>query len=174
LALSLPNALRINRGKMNYVDLFEYAKSLGAARVVVVCRGLRGNPGRIVFLDTTAEELCFYPLILKLRGVKLAREMGVRPSPPRRAVVAAPSEAEAIEFGQELAGALNLTFVEGVEAGELAGTYDSVLLIEPVRSPRASFAVKFVDPSTLAPRGPRLLVEKYYLKRPEYPEHDTV
>jgi len=174
LALSLPDAIKMNRGKMNYIDLFEYAKSLGIIRVIVVCRGLRGNPGRIIFLDTTAKELCFYPLILKLRGVKLAREMGVRPSPPRRAAVVAPGEVDAMEFGQELSGALNLTFVEGVEARELAGTYDSVLLIEPVRSPRASFAVKFVDPSTLAPRGPRLLVEKYYLRRPEYPEYDAV
>lgn len=174
LALSLPNATRVNRGKMSYAALFEYAKSLGASRVIVVCRGLRGNPGRITFLDTTARELCFYPLILKLGGVKLAREAGVRPSPPRHVVVVAPQEPEAVEFAQELAGALNLTLVEGINVGELTGTYDSALLVEPVHSPRASFAVRFVNPSTLAPRGPRLLIEKYYLRKPTYPKHGTL
>ena len=155
---------------MSYPQLVEYARALGVMRVVIVCRGLRGNPGRIVFLDTTSSSVSFYPLILKLKGVKLAREMGVKPTPPRNMVVAAPLTPDSVEFGQEVAGALNLDFVEGVGVEDLASTYDGVLVVEPVESRKAIYALKFVDPKSLRPRGPRLLIASYYLRRLRYGE----
>ena len=159
LARSLPRAVRVNRGKMSLAEVVERAKSLGASRVVIVGRGLRGNPGRVEILEGLNPP--FVSLVLKLRGVKLARELGVRPTPPLSAAVVAQPVPAAVEFAHELAAAMDLSILEGVRPEDLADSYDSVLLVEHVGRGGAAFALWFLDPRTGGPRGPRLLVERY-------------
>lgn len=69
LAALLYNAVRINRGGLSEAELYAKAKSIGAKRVVIIGRGRGGNPGRVVFVDTSGEEPVKLPLILSLRGV---------------------------------------------------------------------------------------------------------
>ncbi|MEM1690647.1 MAG: hypothetical protein QXG48_01815 [Thermofilaceae archaeon] len=159
LALSLPNALKVNRGKSRLLDVLLQAKTLGALRVLIVGRGLMGNPGRIEVFKTLDPP--YTSLVLKLSGVKLARELATKPQPPRSLAVLVQREQEALEFGHELAAAMNLPLVEDAKPEELANVYDSLLLIAYVKHPRTLFALKFVKPESRQPRGPRLLVEKY-------------
>lgn len=159
LALSLPNALKVNRGKMSIREVLFHAKTLGAQRVIIVGRGLRGNPGRIEIFERMEPPLV--SMIVKLCGVKLARELGVRPQPPRRLSVVVQPSSEAWEFAHELAIALNLPLIEEVEPRDLSHVYDSALLVEQVGRTRALLALRFVDAVSGHPRGPRLLVEKY-------------
>lgn len=160
IALALPTAIKVNRGKMNYMDIFRYAKSLNAYRVVVVCRGLKGNPGKIIFLDVIGSKPKLYPLILKLKGVKLAREAGIVVKRPSSIIVSAQAESEILDFGMELAGALALPFIENVELHDLSMLAESALVIEVSESLENAFILKFVDTRTDNLRGPRLVVEK--------------
>ncbi len=160
IALALPAAIKVNRGKMNYMEIFKYAKFLNADRVIMVCRGLKGNPGKIMFLDVTGPELKFYPLVLKLKGVKLAREAGIAVKRPNSAIVSARAESETIEFGMELAGALTLPFIENTELRGQSMLAESVLLVERSESLESTFILKFIDARTGNLRGPRLTVEK--------------
>lgn len=159
LALSLPNALRVNRGKMSLPALMAYARSLGARRVLCVGRGLSGNPGRLMFIDTATSNHYSQVFIIKLSGVKLARELGVTPNPPRIVLVAAPSDA--LDFGQELAAALGLPFIETLDIRSLEHACDSVLVVEPLSHPKAKFVLRFLKTSDSSYNGPRLLVERY-------------
>jgi len=159
LALSLPRAVKVNRGKMSLLDVVANAKALGAQRVLIVGRGLMGNPGRIEIMERLDPP--YISLVLKLSGVKLARELGVRPRPPRAIVLTTQPSNEASEFAHELSVALNIPMVEGVGVSGPSSIYDASLFIEYVGKPRALFALRFLDSSTGMPRGPRLLVEKY-------------
>jgi rRNA maturation protein Rpf1 len=157
LALSLPLALKVNRGKARLTEFVEYARSLGATNVIIVGRGLQGNPGRISIINLSSG-CCAHPsLILKLRGVRLARELGVRPQPPTRIAVVALDQPSSLELGHELAAVLNLPLLEGLES--VGSTYESVILVETLAS--GLQVVRFVS-SEGAPRGPRLLVERYF------------
>ncbi|MEM1508736.1 MAG: hypothetical protein QXY49_06380 [Thermofilaceae archaeon] len=160
IALALPAAIKVNRGKMNYLDIFRYAKSFNADRIIVICRGLKGNPGKIVFLDVTGSKLKLYPLILKLKGIKLAREAGIVIERPSSIIINARAESEILDFGMELAGALALSFIENAELYELSTLAESALVIEASESLKNFFILKFVDTRTGNLRGPRLVVEK--------------
>jgi len=161
LAAVLPGAVKVNRGKMSLRDLYEHAKWVGAKRIVMVCRGLRGNPRRIIFMDSTGEAPAFYPLILKIRGVKLARELGGRRRKATSMVVYVEQE-DLKGFAHELAGALALSVIEDVARDEAHLYSDSLLFVEPVKSPRAEVALWFLDSKNWEPIGPRILVEEYY------------
>lgn len=158
LALSLPCALKINRGKARLDELVAYARELGAANLVIVGRGLQGNPGRIEIVNLSSGGNAFHRLILKLRGVRLAREYGIRPRPPPEIAIVARVEPPSLELGHELAAALNLPLLEADDLNAVRDVYQSVIFIEPLAS--GLLAVRFVSPEG-APKGPRLLVEKY-------------
>jgi len=158
LALSLPHALKINRGKARLDELVEYAKGLGAANLVIVGRGLQGNPGRIEIVNFCSSEETLYRLILKLRGVRLAREYGARPRPPPEIAIVAQAQPPSLELGHELAATLNLPLLETDDPSAVKGVYSSIILVEPLTG--GLLAVKFVSPEG-EPKGPRLLVEKY-------------
>ncbi|MCS7105150.1 MAG: hypothetical protein NZ954_06250 [Thermofilaceae archaeon] len=159
LALSLPKALKVNRGKMSLPALIAYARSLGAKRVLCVGRGLSGNPGSLMFIDSAISNYHPQAFVIKLCGVKLARELGVTPHPPGMILVAASSDA--LCFGQELAVALDLPLIETLNVRSLEHVCDSVLVVEPLSHLKAKFVLKFLKTSDSSYSGPRLLVEKY-------------
>jgi U3 small nucleolar ribonucleoprotein protein IMP4 len=74
LASVLPQAVKINRGKMTLQDLFYEAYARGAERVIII--GLKkGNPGilRVYKPDVMSSQLEHIATI-SLRGVRLRRE----------------------------------------------------------------------------------------------------
>ena len=148
---------------MSLQEVLLHAKSIGAQRVIIVGRGLRGNPGRIEIIERMEPPLV--SMIIKLRGVKLARELGVRPQPPHKLSIVVQQPSEVLEFAHELAVALNLPLIEEVEPSELSHAYDSALLVEQASSTRPLPVLRFIDTLSGRPRGPRLLVEKYRVTR---------
>ena len=164
LANSLGNSIKVNRGKMDVSDLHLYARSLNASRVIIVGRGAYGNPGRITFLDTTREEPRYYPLILRLSGVSLGRDRGLKTVPAKipTPIVISDPDPETVEFGQELATAFNRPFFEEVDKG-LVGEYEKVLIIEKIRTNRVKFVIKFVS-RNFKLVGPRIFIRDVILK----------
>ncbi len=171
LARVIPGAIKLNRGKLSIEELFSLAKGLGAKRVVIVCRGLMGNPGRIIFLDTSEEEVSFYPLILRILGVKLAREHGVKATRPRGLVVVPGNlDDEVVQLSQELASVLCLNCIELPleELSSIQAHYGGALLVE--RRGGKAFVLRFINTSDLKPIGPRLTVGNVVYRRLRYEE----
>lgn len=174
LALAIGGSIRVTRGKRNFRELCEYARSLKASRVVIVGRGLSGNPGRVVFLDSMQECPRFYPLIIGIAGIRLGREMGVKVTPPPTVVPVIPSPAsredvDLIEFSQELAGALDRPFIEIDPALASAG-YSRAILVEGVKRRKAKLLIKFVELPSLRPAGPSIFVGKWIYRGAEVAE----
>ena len=167
LANALPNAMKINRGKLSISELAQRAYNLGADRVILVNRGARGNPGRILFLRVFEDKFQLLPLILKVKGVKLLRE--IPESAPLASVKSAciiVPEGETSDLqhlGESLSDALNLHYLESDTLGILRRYFDILILVE-----RASdgYVVKFIGSKKLLPAGPRIKIERVIYKSP--------
>lgn len=74
LANSLPNVVRVNRGKMNRAEIEEKTIQLEADRAVVIDRW-HGGPGKITLFKLTPTGLNVVPPILLIGGARLRREL---------------------------------------------------------------------------------------------------
>lgn len=111
LARSMPEAVRINRGKMNLDGIAEKALEIEADRVVVVSRW-KGGPGRIEFFKAGSEGLAPVFPILYLAGIQLQREFNVRIGPVRSlaATVSPECSPEVMKTVESLADFFNIPF----------------------------------------------------------------
>jgi len=73
LAHVIPNAVRINRGKLSLGGVAEKALEFGANRVIIIDRW-KGGPGKIQFFHAGSEGLIPAPPTLYVSGVRLQRE----------------------------------------------------------------------------------------------------
>ncbi|MEM2935881.1 MAG: hypothetical protein QW231_01745 [Candidatus Bathyarchaeia archaeon] len=73
LAHLIPNAVRINRGKLNLDGVAERALEFGTDRVIIFDRW-KGGPGKIQFFSAGSEGLIPLPPTLYVSGVRLQRE----------------------------------------------------------------------------------------------------
>jgi len=154
IAWSLGLAVRVNRGRMNFEEVVELARSRNAERVIIVWRGLHGNPGAVLIVDVTEEAR--FVLVLVLRGVVFA---GLKARPPlpevKPPVVSLGAEDE---LAEELALALNTVYLGAHTVEDLRGfsTYRRVVALEPVKRRDFVAVVKFLDQGEEL--GPKLLV----------------
>ncbi|MEM1563791.1 MAG: hypothetical protein QW161_03855 [Candidatus Bathyarchaeia archaeon] len=77
LSHTLPNILRVNRGKLSLEGVAAKALELGAEKVVIVDRW-KGGPGKIE-LYRVDNKLQPIPPLIYMRGVKLRREFQTMP-----------------------------------------------------------------------------------------------
>ena len=73
LANSIPDVMRVNRGKMSLDGVAEKAIELEADRVVVVDRW-RGGPGKISLFQASSAGLKPVPPLMLISGIRLRRE----------------------------------------------------------------------------------------------------
>lgn len=93
LARSIPNAFRVNRGKLNFDGIAEKAVESNANRVIIVSRW-KGGSGKIELFQTGSEEgLTQAPPLLYVAGVRLQREFEVKLRPVRSLAVTTQPEA---------------------------------------------------------------------------------
>ena len=74
LANSIPDVVRVNRGKMSLDGLAEKAIELEADKVVVVDRW-HGGPGRINLFQLSSTGLKLVPPLMLISGIRLRREL---------------------------------------------------------------------------------------------------
>jgi len=169
LAHVLPDALRINRGKNNISDLAEIARAYNARVVLIVGKGLQGNPGRLVFLTVMEYRYSFYPLIISLTGVKLARELNIRPSSvplESFSVATLKNFSDATkELALALSEALQVNYTEISNLNSLTHIFDRILFIEETNLEKNPFLIRFVKPSGKID-GPLLRVKRVVYRQP--------
>lgn len=75
LAGVLPLSQYLPRGKSSVEELISEARRRGMQCVAIVS-DIKGNPGKMEFLDVSQSDWQWSPTVLLLRGVKLQREFG--------------------------------------------------------------------------------------------------
>ncbi|MBN1784138.1 MAG: hypothetical protein JW815_00155 [Candidatus Bathyarchaeota archaeon] len=73
LANSIPDTVRVNRGKMSLDGIAEKAIEVEAEKIVVVDRW-QGGPGRISLYRLGSSGLDFVPPLMLIKGIQLRRE----------------------------------------------------------------------------------------------------
>jgi len=109
LTCSIPNAVRVNRGKMNLEGIAEKAIELDANEVIIINRW-KGGPGKIELFQASSEGLTPGPPLLYVRGVRLRREFKAKARPFRSLTITMPpkSPTEIVRTAESLANFLNI------------------------------------------------------------------
>jgi len=108
----LPNAIRVNRGKMSLIDVALRALEYNVDRVILVSV-FKGNPGRIRFFSVSSDSFVEIPPLINILGVKLLREFrrGRFIKVSSLIVVPVDREDELLNFSSFLADALKAKVV---------------------------------------------------------------
>jgi len=134
-----------------------------------VGKGLQGNPGRLVFLTVMEYRYSFYPLIISLTGVKLARELNIRPSSvplESFSVATLKNFSDATkELALALSEALQVNYTEISNLNSLTHIFDRILFIEETNLEKNPFLIRFVKPSGKID-GPLLRVKRVVYRQP--------
>ena len=118
LARSIPNVVRINRGKLSLDGIAEKALEFNADRVVIVDRW-KGGPGKIELFKIGQEGLVPVPPIMYVAGIKLQREFDrAKTKPIRSLIITTPSDKsnEIIRIARSLSNFLNVPLSQMDEA----------------------------------------------------------
>jgi U3 small nucleolar ribonucleoprotein protein IMP4 len=156
LANSIPDAVRVNRGKMSLDGVAEKAIELEADRVVVVDRW-RGGPGKISLFQVSSTGLKPVPPLMLIKGIRLRRELnegrrGVRSS----AITLEPEDsAELTRIAGQLSKYFSLPVLSLDEASEnhrasMHFSFDSSRHIQ----------ITFTLPGRMVEIGPRVTLSK--------------
>ncbi len=107
-ARSIPNLVRINRGKLNLDGIAEKALELRADRVIVVDRW-KGGPGKIKLFLIEQKGLTLVPPLMYVAGVRLRREFEAKTKPLRSVAITTMPEKfpEAKKIAEHLSNFLN-------------------------------------------------------------------
>lgn len=149
LSYTLWSAKRVNRGSSNFEELVTRSRALGARRLIIIGRGLHGNPGRISFFDISTAET--RPLLtLVLRGVIFPERLRSIKKPTTPILVA--SVGRCLEptgvYAEDLAYALNSSYIGCLSVNDFKNFKETrVLVVEYVQSTRFVFVIKFIENS---------------------------
>lgn len=76
-AHSIPNAIKVQRGKLGIQGLAQMAMNHEINKIIIVHRW-KGNPGKIEFRKIENSKLKIVPPLVYLAGIKLRREYGIK------------------------------------------------------------------------------------------------
>ena len=97
LANSIPDAVRVNRGKMSLYGIAEKAIEVEADKAVVIDRW-QGGPGRISLYRLGSTGLESVPPLMMIKGIRLRREFeNVKKRGQSSAITFAPENSSALE-----------------------------------------------------------------------------
>ena len=109
LAHSVPNIVRINRGKLSLDGIAERAVELDADRIVVIDRW-KGGPGKIKLFRIEPTGLIPVPPLMYIAGIRLQREFEAKTKHVRSLVVTTELEnpPETVRIAERLSDFFNL------------------------------------------------------------------
>ena len=153
---SVPNIVRINRGKLNLDGVAERAVELNANRIVVIDRWKAG-PGKIKLFRIEQNGLVTVPPVMYVAGVRLRREFEANPERIRSFMVTMEPEnrTETIRIAEHLSGFFNLPMLSIDEA---ATKYQTSMHVSLDSSRRTQIAFMFLP--NIVEIGPRITLSK--------------
>jgi len=157
LARILPNALRVNRGKMSNEQLAEKALEEDAEHILLVERGQSGS-GSIRFCNIGQSGLFFIPPVIHVGGIKLRRDFGIlsKVKPVHGIVILGPVPSDEVRrFAEMLVEFFGISLLS---AGEEAGKTGSIIALDHDRMGR--LIVTFIVEPGHVEVGPRVTVSK--------------
>jgi len=155
-ARSVPNVVRINRGKLNLDGIAEKALELNADRVIVVDRW-KGGPGKITLFLTEPTGLAPVPPLMHVAGIRLQREFEAGAKPVRSlAVTTAPENPpEAMKIAEHLSNFLNFPLLPIDEA---VSKYQASMHVSHNALGRSQ--ITFMLLSQMVEIGPRITISR--------------
>ncbi len=118
LARSIPNIVRINRGKLGLDGVAEKALEFNADRVVIIDRW-RGGPGKIEFFQTGPGGLFPVSPMMYIAGMRLQREFeGTKAKPIQTLTITTPLEKnpQVVKIAEFLSNFLDIPMLSMDEA----------------------------------------------------------
>ncbi|RLE57762.1 MAG: hypothetical protein DRJ40_00660 [Thermoprotei archaeon] len=171
LAAALPNAIKVNRGKMNIEAVAIRAYELGLDHVIIVGARKGGNPGHMKFMKVEEDTYYFLPLAIVMGGVKLLREFpeGIKPHKVSSAmIVTEDHQPDFVHiFTEALAEVLDLPSCSVPKLHDLRGSCDSLIYARKARY-KYLIILNFLDSRSFKPIGPELRIEKFVYKGLKY------
>ena len=151
-AHSVPNIVRINRGKLNLDGIAERAVELNANRIVVIDRW-KGGPGKIKLFHIEPTGLVPVTPLMYVAGVRLQREFETKAKHVRSLVVTTEPEnpPETVRIAEHLSDFLNLP---RLSIDEAAAKYQASMHISLDASRRTKITFMFLP--QMVEIGPRI------------------
>ncbi|KPV64305.1 MAG: putative Brix domain-containing ribosomal biogenesis protein [Candidatus Bathyarchaeota archaeon BA2] len=156
LARSIPNVVRINRGKLNLDGIAERALELKADRVIVVDRW-KGGPGKINLFRVEAAGLTSVHPLMYVAGIRLQREIEAEAKAVRSLVVttAPKNSPEVTKIAENLSNFLNFPLSSIDEA---ASKYQASMHVSHNASGRIQ--ITFMLLPQMVETGPRIIISR--------------
>lgn len=104
---SIPNSVKLQRGKRGLGDLLDAALEAGCDRVLLITRW-KGSPGKIWMMEAEGGAFRPVPPLIYLRGIKLRREFGVEGRFVASAITLGPVKREGVELARSLSRFLRM------------------------------------------------------------------
>ena len=155
-AHSVPNIVRINRGKLNLDGIAERAVELNADRIVVIDRW-KGGPGKIKLFRMEPTSLFSVPPLMYVAGVRLRREFEAKTKHVRSLVVTTEREnpPETVRIAERLSDFFNLP---RLSIDEAAAKYQASMHVSLDGSRRNQITFMFLP--QMVEIGPRITLSK--------------
>ena len=155
-AHSVPNIVRINRGKLNLDGIAERVVELNADRIVIIDRW-KGGPGKIKLFRMEPTSLFSVPPLMYVAGVRLRREFDAKTKHVRSLVVTTEREnpPETVRIAERLSDFFNLSMLSIDEA---AAKYQASMHVSLDGSRRTQITFMFLP--QMVEIGPRISISK--------------
>lgn len=157
LARILPNALRVNRGKMSSEQLAEKSLEEGADHILLAERG-QGGSGSIRFCNIGPSGLFSIPPVIHVSGIKLRRDFEIlsKVKPVCGITILDPVQSdEARRFAEMLVEFFGISLLS---ADEVAGKAENLIVLDQDKTGR--LIVTFIIEPSHVEVGPRVTVSK--------------
>ncbi len=157
LHASIPNSLRINRGKLGIRGLAETANSLKAAYVLII-EGWRGGIGDLKFYRVEEGGLTLIPPLLYVDGYRLRHDYRKTTKSrwrPSKMAILQPQTPEPRKLAATLSRVFN---AELISEGERLGTTQVYLHV--LEAPGATARLAFFSPGDKGEIGPSLTLTR--------------
>lgn len=128
LARSIPNTVRVNRGKMSLQELAENAVERGLDRIIAIDRW-KGGPGKIRLYKMGQGKLVEIPPRIYVKGVRLQRELKKREKAVNSLAIGRQPEESLSEIPMLLDALSDFLSVPVVVFDEADSSYEAVMRV---------------------------------------------
>ncbi|RLE69217.1 MAG: hypothetical protein DRJ45_06930 [Thermoprotei archaeon] len=166
LVRCLPQAFLLKRGKLSLNEIKKIASENNFHKMIIICRGLHGNPGKMLFYNILNDRLKI-TLILKICGIKLLREFNKKDyvmSEANTGIIYVSGNSKSLEIAYLLSDALDMKTIYRIPIEEIMCSVDTIIYIYENNN---IVEIKFLDGYVFKENGPLIKVKsfKYFEKR---------